>query len=209
MMIMHDDVKLCYCSRETPHLSTNATMVPAYQYLVFILLASLQAPFAAGFSPSSSRCKSAGILRTASQSATLPPPHDAKLPLQLPTLTVRNLQGRRSRGLALSSNDEPKDRASSLPFFLDPATKGGVVFYTVALFVAPILLYNAVVGAGILDEISAGRLIGVGFTIVASLAWVSTYVFRVATKDMTYVSVSSGDGRLDCEATPEPQRLRN
>jgi hypothetical protein len=120
-----------------------------------------------------------------------------KLPSQLPTLTVRDLQDRRSRGLALSSNDEPKDRASSLPFFLDPATKGGVVFYTVALFVAPILLYNAVVGAGILDEISAGRLIGVGFTIVASLAWVSTYVFRVATKDMTYVSVSSGDGRLD------------
>jgi hypothetical protein len=104
--------------------------------------------------------------------------------------TVRKVQNQRSAaGLALSSNDEPNDQAAtSLPFFLDPATKGGVIFYTFVAFLVPILLYNAVVGAGILDEISAGRLIGVGFTIVASLAWVSTYVFRVATKDMTYVS---------------------
>lgn len=99
------------------------------------------------------------------------------------------VEKQRARHLAMSTgSDEPEQqKSSSLPFFLDPATKGGVVVYTILLFVAPIILYNFVVGAGILDEISAGRLIGVGFTIVASLAWVSTYVFRVATKDMTYV----------------------
>lgn len=121
-----------------------------------------------------------------------------------------SLEKRRAlRQLAMSAgSDEPEQKSSSLPFFLDPATKGGVIVYTVLLFLAPIFLYNAVVGAGILDEISAGRLIGVGFTIVASLAWVSTYVFRVATKDMTYVrcvhrvrrSESDGQNKLTLTA---------
>jgi Protein of unknown function (DUF3007) len=92
-----------------------------------------------------------------------------------------------------TGSDDPEKKSSSLPFFLDPATKGGVIVYMLLFFLAPIFLYNGVVGAGILDEISAGRLIGVGFTIVASLAWVSTYVFRVATKDMTYVRCVGGE----------------
>jgi len=40
------------------------------------------------------------------------------------------------------------------------------------------------------DEIEAGRDIGVGFSVVTMILWGSTYIFRVATKDMTYVSVA-------------------
>ena len=29
-------------------------------------------------------------------------------------------------------------------------------------------------------------MIGVGFTVFTTVLWVSTYIFRVATKDMTY-----------------------
>lgn len=36
------------------------------------------------------------------------------------------------------------------------------------------------------DEIETGKWIGIGFTVLATLGWVSTYLFRVATKDMTY-----------------------
>ena len=77
---------------------------------------------------------------------------------------------------------------SKLPFFLDPGTKGGAVFLSLVLFIVPIIFYNIVVTFFGVDEIEAGKWIGIGFTILATLGWVSTYLFRVATKDMTYVS---------------------
>jgi len=77
---------------------------------------------------------------------------------------------------------------SSLPFWLDVGTKGGAVFWSLVLFIVPIIGYNVVTGIFGVDEIEAGKWIGVGFTAFAMLAWGSTYLFRVATKDMTYVS---------------------
>ena len=82
---------------------------------------------------------------------------------------------------------------SSLPFWLDPGTKGGAVVLTIVLFVVPLIVYNVLVGLGY-DEIQTGQTIGIGFTILATLGWVSTYLFRVVTKDMTYVSVVSSSG---------------
>jgi len=93
--------------------------------------------------------------------------------------------------LRLSAQDDGENpKSGNLPFFLDPATKGGVVFYTIALFVVPLMAYNVAVGPLGADPIDAGRWIGIGFTVVCTLAWVSTYIFRVATKDMTYVSTA-------------------
>jgi len=71
--------------------------------------------------------------------------------------------------------------------FLDPGTKGGVVVLSIILFIVPFVLYNIVTAQGVSEE-DAGRFIGVGFTVITSLLWASTYIFRVATKDMTYVS---------------------
>lgn len=69
---------------------------------------------------------------------------------------------------------------------LDPGTKGGALFLSLVLFVVPIIGYEIVtLGFGV-DGIEAGKWIGVGFTVVTCLLWASTYVFRVATKDMTY-----------------------
>jgi hypothetical protein len=84
-------------------------------------------------------------------------------------------------------NDDVSQK-SKVPFWLDPGTKGGAVVLTIVLFVVPILFYMFVTGVLGFDEIEAGKWIGIGFTVVATLAWVSTYLFRVATKDMTYVS---------------------
>lgn len=57
---------------------------------------------------------------------------------------------------------------------------------SLVLFVVPIAGYSVVTNVFGVDEVDAGKYIGVGFTAVATLLWVSTYIFRVATKDMTY-----------------------
>uniref|UniRef100_A0A7S3P7X4 Uncharacterized protein n=1 Tax=Amphora coffeiformis TaxID=265554 RepID=A0A7S3P7X4_9STRA len=83
-----------------------------------------------------------------------------------------------------SSGEENK---SKLPFFLDPGTKGGALFLSLVLFVIPIIFYNIILAVSSdIDELDLGRWIGVGFTAVATLAWLGTYLFRVVTKDMTY-----------------------
>ena len=92
-----------------------------------------------------------------------------------------------------NANTEPSasttEKSNKLPFWLDPGTKGGAVVLTIVLFVVPLLVYQFVTNVFGFDEIEAGKWIGIGFTLVAMLGWVSTYIFRVATKDMTYVSI--------------------
>ena len=79
------------------------------------------------------------------------------------------------------------EEKSKLPFFLDPGTKGGAVFLSLVLFLVPIIFYNIILSVSDVDELDLGRWIGVGFTAVATVAWLGTYLFRVVTKDMTYV----------------------
>mmetsp|Transcript_4174 Transcript_4174/g.7618 ORF Transcript_4174/g.7618 Transcript_4174/m.7618 type:complete len:152 (+) Transcript_4174:228-683(+) len=90
-----------------------------------------------------------------------------------------------SSSLRMASEDNSKS-SGGLPFWLDPGTRGGAVFLSLVLFVVPIAGYSVVTNVFGVDEVDAGKYIGVGFTAVATLLWVSTYIFRVATKDMTY-----------------------
>eukprot|EP00522_Entomoneis_paludosa_P016220 CAMPEP_0172441814 /NCGR_PEP_ID=MMETSP1065-20121228/2324_1 /TAXON_ID=265537 /ORGANISM="Amphiprora paludosa, Strain CCMP125" /LENGTH=141 /DNA_ID=CAMNT_0013191373 /DNA_START=99 /DNA_END=524 /DNA_ORIENTATION=+ len=87
--------------------------------------------------------------------------------------------------LSMASSEPPPEK-TSLPFWLDPGTKGGAVVLTIVLFVAPIFLYNVILAVTDLDALEVGIDIGVGFTVLLLLGWMSTYIFRVATKDMTY-----------------------
>ena len=95
--------------------------------------------------------------------------------------------GTRTTSLAMSSENQE----SSLPFWLDPNTKGGVIVLSIVLLILPFIGYNIVTGIFGVDEVEAGKCIGVGFTAIGTFAWVATYIFRVATKDMTYVSYGS------------------
>lgn len=75
---------------------------------------------------------------------------------------------------------------SNLPMLLDPGTKGGALFLSLVLFIVPIMFYEIItLGLGV-DGIEAGKWIGVGFTAFTTVLWVGSYIFRVATKDMTY-----------------------
>jgi hypothetical protein len=75
-----------------------------------------------------------------------------------------------------------------VPFYLDPNTKGGVLVLMTVLFVLTWAGDKFLVAVLGYDEIQAGITVGMGFTVISTLAWMSTYLFRVATKDMTYVS---------------------
>ena len=71
---------------------------------------------------------------------------------------------------------------------LDVGTKGGALFLSLLLFIVPIIGYEIATLAFGIDGIEAGKWIGVGFTLFTLVLWVGSYIFRVATKDMTYVS---------------------
>jgi hypothetical protein len=85
---------------------------------------------------------------------------------------------------------EPEKSSGGLPFWLDPGTRGGAVVLSLLLFILPFIGYSVATNIFGVDGVDAGKYIGVGFTAVATLLWVFTYIFRVATKDMTYVSTS-------------------
>ena len=101
----------------------------------------------------------------------------------------RTKQPSPSPPLAMSSSDpgETKQASNKLPFWLDVGTKGGALVISAILFIVPIIIYAIVTSVFGFDEIEAGKWIGVGFTAIATFLWVGTYIFRVATKDMTYV----------------------
>uniref|UniRef100_A0A7S3QA31 Uncharacterized protein n=1 Tax=Chaetoceros debilis TaxID=122233 RepID=A0A7S3QA31_9STRA len=100
------------------------------------------------------------------------------------TSSINSLKSSESTSLRMSTNDEKTE--SKLPMLLDPGTKGGAIFLSLVLFIVPIIGYEiATIGFG-LDGIDVGRWIGVGFTFFTTVLWVGTYIFRVATKDMTY-----------------------
>ena len=87
-----------------------------------------------------------------------------------------------------SDNDMPTsaEAGKRLPMLLDPGTKGGALFLSLILFIIPLVGYQIVTNIFGVDGIEAGKWIGVGFTAFTTVLWVSTYIFRVATKDMTY-----------------------
>ena len=92
-----------------------------------------------------------------------------------------------SRCTALQLSADPKGE-NNLPMLLDPGTKGGALFLSLILFIVPIIGYQFCTNILGYDGIEAGRWIGVGFTLLTTVLWVGTYIVRVATKDMTYVS---------------------
>jgi hypothetical protein len=72
--------------------------------------------------------------------------------------------------------------------WLDPGTRGGAISLSLVLCLLPLIGYSVVTSVFGVDEVEAGKWIGVGFTAIATFLWVGTFIFRVSTKDMTYVS---------------------
>jgi hypothetical protein len=147
-----------------------------FAFLLYTILAAFAMPTTNGF------MIAGRFTPTLCSTPTLPP---------IPSSCNRNNKNTpatTTSSLSLSSSENNDN--NKLLFLLDPGTKGGAVFLSLILFLVPWTGYNVVVAAGV-DPIVAGRWFGVGVTVALSVAWVSTYIFRVATKDMTYVSLQS------------------
>lgn len=80
------------------------------------------------------------------------------------------------------NNDEYE---GGLKAWLSPNTRGGVLVWSVILTILPVGFYNYLVSTG-LEDTKVGVYVGTSFVCLTLVLWASTYIFRVATKDMTY-----------------------
>ena len=69
--------------------------------------------------------------------------------------------------------------------WFNPNTRGGVLVWSSIITVIPVALYNALVAGGMNSD-TAGADVGFAFVCLSMIGWASTYLFRVANKDMTY-----------------------
>jgi hypothetical protein len=97
-----------------------------------------------------------------------------------------NAQQQQRASVAVMQQPPAEPSGNGTPFFLDPNTKGGIVFYTFALCALPFFAYNFMLETLDFDVVLAGNVILVGYVGLGTVLWTSSYVFRVANKDMTY-----------------------
>ena len=94
----------------------------------------------------------------------------------------------RDSSLQVSTNEgkgEEKMVEFDVSAWLNINTRGGVLVWCAILTVIPIAAYAYFVSTG-LEETTVGAYVGALFVLLTMVAWASTYIFRVATKDMTY-----------------------
>lgn len=92
------------------------------------------------------------------------------------------------KSLQLSAQtDSTVEEDSRLSRWFNPNTRGGVLVWSALLLIIPFVAYEYLVSTGI-EETKVGAYVGAIFVLVSNLLWASTYIFRVATKDMTYAT---------------------
>lgn len=89
------------------------------------------------------------------------------------------------RGLSTQPEEEEPTADFDLAAWFNPNTRGGVIVWSVILFLVPLALNYYLVSTG-LDSDKVGAYVGALFVLLSNVAWASTYIFRVANKDMTY-----------------------
>jgi hypothetical protein len=137
------------------------------------------------------------VLQCASGFRTAVPPCIAhSVRLSKSTLVTDRFQkavdARRS-GALFSTNEElevpppPPAEGFDPGLWLSLNTRGGVLVWTTALLLIPVAFYQYFVAQGI-EETKVGAYVGAIFVLLSNLLWASTYIFRVANKDMTYAT---------------------
>jgi len=84
----------------------------------------------------------------------------------------------------MAQGEEELEKPRGNPW-LRTDTRGGVLVWSVIATVAPFLAYGPI-SSQLEDPTQAGRIIAMVYTVLLSLAWTFSYVYRVGTKDMTY-----------------------
>jgi len=86
---------------------------------------------------------------------------------------------------AVPATDEEVSEGFDAKAWLNPNTRGGVIVWSILLLALPIGVYNYLVSTG-LEDTKVGGYVGAIFVLLSNVLWASTYIFRVANKDMTY-----------------------
>mmetsp|Transcript_36438 Transcript_36438/g.97378 ORF Transcript_36438/g.97378 Transcript_36438/m.97378 type:complete len:182 (+) Transcript_36438:33-578(+) len=134
-----------------------------------------------------------GVLAAARSFAPLQPRplairHGSTAAKQLPNVANLSPIGslpRQSAVVVRAAENEATGGGFSLPWWLDPGTKGGAIVVCSLLAIIPIVGYYGLIAVGY-DEQAAGAVSAGSFTLLAILLWTFSYMFRVANKDMTY-----------------------
>ena len=90
----------------------------------------------------------------------------------------------------MSETDTSPEKSKTnfdLEAWFNPNTRGGVIVWSIILAILPIVLNNKLVESG-MDADEVGVYVGFAFVCVSMLGWASTYLLRVASKDMTYAT---------------------
>ena len=82
-------------------------------------------------------------------------------------------------------SQEISDQPTGLAAWFSLNTRGGAITWSVILTIIPTAVYFYLVSAGY-EDTKVGAYVGAIFVLLTNLLWASTYIFRVATKDMTY-----------------------
>lgn len=102
-----------------------------------------------------------------------------------------NVDKKRDLALFAASEETTLDKDGNkvvdfdISAWLNINTRGGVLVWCAILTIIPIAAYAYFVSTG-LEETTVGAYVGALFVLLTMVAWASTYIFRVATKDMTY-----------------------
>ena len=138
---------------------------------IFVTILGLLAPRAASFRPTGR------LVRTATTVSF--PGVDSIVGLQGRVNDIKALQA-----LPATGEDEESEGFDIKAWF-NPNTRGGVIVWSFLLLAFPIGIYNYLVSTG-LEDTKVGGYVGAIFVLLSNLLWASTYIFRVANKDMTY-----------------------
>lgn len=82
-------------------------------------------------------------------------------------------------------NSSEADASFDLAAWFNPNTRGGVLVWSALLLIIPTAIYNYFVSTG-MEDTKVGANVGFAFVVLSMVGWASTYLFRVANKDMTY-----------------------
>ena len=98
-----------------------------------------------------------------------------------PTLKVNN------RLFMSAGEEEQKLNDFDLTAWFNPNTRGGVIVWSGLITIFPVVGYQYLINTGMNPD-TAGADVGAGFVALSMVGWASTYIFRVANKDMTYAT---------------------
>ena len=103
------------------------------------------------------------------------------------SLSLSINKSNRYSNLQMAATDDTEITSFDLAAWFNPNTRGGVIVWSILITIIPVVGYQYLINTGMNPD-TAGADVGAGFVALSMIGWASTYIFRVANKDMTYAT---------------------